>query len=267
MIKLSKYTYLQNHIPKSTPCNRRPGHAMNATTITIHNTGNPSSTAANERAWLSNPSNNRTASYHIVIDEREAIECLPLNESAWHAGDGSGVNSGNRTSIGIEICESGNYAQTLSNAIELVASILKERGWGVDRLRRHFDWSGKICPRLMYDGGKWTGWDEFKKRVVATLEAKLEGNTSTMAVERKEMEDLKKQLCEQNAIIDAQAKVITAATDQIEAPAWFMQEFGSNDLGGLLLEPTMTKEGWRVIAIALRAQGFGSGRDKVVYIK
>lgn len=163
-------TYRKDHIPKETVCNRRPGLAMTATTITIHNTGNVSSSAANERSWLTNKSNNRTASYHIAIDEIEAIECIPLNENAWHAGDGSKAGSGNRTSIGIEICESGNYAKTLDNAVQLVASMLKERGWGVDRLRRHYDWSGKICPRLMYDGGKWTGWEQFKSRVAALLE-------------------------------------------------------------------------------------------------
>ncbi|MNW48700.1 N-acetylmuramoyl-L-alanine amidase CwlA precursor [compost metagenome] len=47
--------------------------------------------------------------------------------------------------------------------------MLKERGWGTDRLRRHYDWSGKICPRLMYDNGKWTGWEQFKKSVEAEL--------------------------------------------------------------------------------------------------
>ena len=161
--------YRKDYIPKTTPCNRRPGLLMAPTTITIHNTGNPSSTAANERGWLTNLTNDRTASYHIVIDQNEAIECIPLNENAWHAGDGSGAKSGNRTSIGIEICESGNYKKTLDNAVKLVASMLKERGWGVDRLRRHYDWSGKICPRLMYDGGKWTGWIEFKNRVAAEL--------------------------------------------------------------------------------------------------
>lgn len=163
--------YRKDHIPKGTACNRRPALPMTATTITIHNTGNPSSSAANERAWLTNPSNTRTASYHIVVDAKEAIECLPLNESAWHAGDGSGAKSGNRTSIGVEICES-NYEQSLANAVKLVAQMLKERGWGVDRLRRHWDWSGKVCPRLMYDGGKWTGWNEFKARVADELASK-----------------------------------------------------------------------------------------------
>lgn len=157
--------YIIDHIPKNTPNNRRPGLPMTPTTITLHNTGNPSSSARNERNWLTNPSNKRTASYHLVVDEREVIECLPLNECAWHAGDGSGLASGNRTSIGIEICESGDYAQTLDNAATLVAKMLQERGWGADRLRRHFDWSGKICPRLMYDDGRWTGWTAFVNMV------------------------------------------------------------------------------------------------------
>lgn len=169
--------YVTNHIPKDTPQNRRPEYRMVASTITIHNTGNPTSSAAGERNWLTNPANLRQASFHIAVDEFGAVECIPLNENAWHAGDGSGANSGNRTSIGIEICESGNYAKTLDNAVELVAQMLKDRGWGVDRLRRHFDWSGKICPRLMYDDGKWTGWIAFKARVAVKLnEGKADDN-------------------------------------------------------------------------------------------
>ncbi|CAM4187127.1 N-acetylmuramoyl-L-alanine amidase [Paenibacillus alkaliterrae] len=164
--------YIVDHIPGNTPLHRRPEYKMAPTSITIHNTGNMKSTARNERAYLTNPSNNRTASYHIVIDEHEAIECIPLNESTWHAGDGGAADSGNRTSIGIEICESGNYARTLDNTAELVASMLKERGWGVDRLRRHYDWSRKICPRLMYDNGSWAGWAVFKNTVAAKLKPK-----------------------------------------------------------------------------------------------
>lgn len=162
--------YRKDYIPLSTACDRRPGHKFTPTTITIHNTGNPDSSADNERGWLTNPSNGRTASFHIAVDEHEAVECIPLNEHAWHSGDGSGAKSGNKTSLGIEICESGNYAKTLDNAAGLVAEMLKERGWGVDRLRRHWDWKNsegnrKVCPRLMYDEGKWKGWSEFKDMV------------------------------------------------------------------------------------------------------
>src|SRR5690606_3994101 len=73
-----------------------------------------------------------------------------------------------------EICERnmklGEYAQALSNAIDLTAKLLHERGWGVDRLRRHYDWSGKNCPRLMNIDNKWTGWYQFKDRVQSKLE-------------------------------------------------------------------------------------------------
>ncbi len=158
--------YIVDHIPRTTPCNRRPGLAMSPQYITIHSTGNPSSTARNERAWLTNPSNKVTASWHIVVDEKEAIEAIPLNEVAWHAGDGSG--QGNRASIGIEMCESGNRVKTLENAVKLTAKLLKERGWGVDRLRRHHDWSGKICPRILQPNN-WAGWEQFKRDVQKEL--------------------------------------------------------------------------------------------------
>lgn len=168
--------YRVEHIPRSTPYNRRPGTRMDASTITIHNTGNASSTASNERAWLTNSLNTNTASFHIVIDDKEAIEVIPLDEVAWHAGDGSRSSSGNRTSIGIEICESGNYGRTLQNAAQLVAEMLLERNWGTDRLRRHYDWSGKNCPRIMNTDGKWTGWKNFVDSVSAKLQQLKENN-------------------------------------------------------------------------------------------
>ncbi|WP_138755132.1 peptidoglycan recognition protein family protein [Paenibacillus sinopodophylli] len=161
-----------------TSSNRRPGHLLLPQSITIHNTGNPTSSAQNERAWLTNAANNRTASYHLVIDEHEVIECIPLNENAWHAGDGSGASSGNRTSIGIELCESGDYAKTVNHAVELVANMLKQRGWGTERLLRHYDWSGKTCPRLMYDSGKWTGWFAFKNKVAERMHMQNSNNDS-----------------------------------------------------------------------------------------
>lgn len=185
--------YRQDHIPRGTPNNRRPGLAMVPEYITIHNTGNASSTAANERAWLTNPRNTAEASYQIVVDDKEVIECIPLNESAWHAGDGNGA--GNRKSIGIEICESGDYAKALDNAAVLVARLLRERGWGTDRLRRHFDWNGKICPRLMYSGGSWAGWTAFKNLVDYKLRTgAVEEDEGTMDELKKEIEELKAQV-------------------------------------------------------------------------
>lgn len=160
--------YCVNHIPRNTPYNRRPGIAMNPEYITIHNTANPTSIASGEREWLVNPLNTVEASFHIVVDEKGAIEVIPLNEVAWHAGDKQGP--GNMCSIGIEITESGDYMQAQRNAEILVAKILLQCGWTIDRLRRHYDWSGKICPRKMYSDGTWAGWEKFKHNVQTLIQ-------------------------------------------------------------------------------------------------
>jgi len=149
--------YRVDHIPKG---KIRPGKKLNLQYITIHSTGNPTSTAMNERNWLVNPSNTRVASWHIAVDEKLAVEAIPLDEVAYHAG----TSAGNNTSIGIEICESGNREKTLDNAVKLVAKMLHERNWGVDKLRRHYDWSGKNCPRIM-SANNWKEWDRFKFNV------------------------------------------------------------------------------------------------------
>lgn len=162
--------YIVDHIPKDTPNNRRPAIKMEPEYITIHNTGNPKSTAANERDWLSNKNNKRTASYHFVVDENDVIECLPLDEVSWNAGDAYG--NGNMKSISIEICESGNFDKAMDNAENLVVKLMKERKWGTDKVKRHFDWSGKICPRKLYNDGTWVGWNLFLKNVKEKLTKK-----------------------------------------------------------------------------------------------
>lgn len=154
--------YKINHIPKS---NIRPTTKIAPTSITIHSTANPKSTAINERNWLVNPSNDRVASWHIVVDQKEAVEAIPLNEIAYHAGN----REGNNTSIGIEICESGDRAKTLDNTIKLAAQMLHERNWGTDKLKRHYDWSGKNCPRIL-SANNWEGWGAFKIQVQRELE-------------------------------------------------------------------------------------------------
>jgi len=145
--------------------------------LTIHSTGNPKSTARNERGWLTNPANDRIASWHIAVDEKEAVEAIPLDEVAYHAGS----KTGNNSSIGIEICESGNREKTLAHAAEVAASTLKKYGWGVDRLRRHYDWSKKNCPRIL-SANNWAGWEQFKKQVQEELN-KMSNTPSKWAAE------------------------------------------------------------------------------------
>lgn len=135
--------------------------------LTIHSTGNLKSTAQNERDNLNRATNTSTTGFHIVVDELQAIECIPLNKVAYHAGDGAN-GPGNSRSIGLEICESGNRIKTIENAVEVIAKTLHERSWGIDKLKRHFDWSGKNCPSILnYDN--WKGWAELKTKVQAHL--------------------------------------------------------------------------------------------------
>ncbi len=124
---------------------KRPGGIYKKTSITIHSTGNEKSTAANERVWLDNPSNTRDASWHYVVGAGEVIQAIPENEEAWH----SGTSEGNRYSIGIEIIESGNREKVLETAAEFVADLLKKYGWGFDKVKKHYDWTGKDCPRIL----------------------------------------------------------------------------------------------------------------------
>lgn len=140
-------TYKVDHIPKTTAHDRRPGTAMTPQYLTIHSTGNPASTSGGERSWLTNAQNIRTASFHVVVDAAQVVECIPFNEVAWHAGDGSG--SGNTKSISLEICESGDRERTLQNAIALTAKILRDQSLDPDSLRRHHDWATKTCPRIL----------------------------------------------------------------------------------------------------------------------
>lgn len=54
-------------------------------------------------------------------------------------------------------------------------------------------------------------------------------------------------------LIDALTQRIAKLETLIEAPVWFVKEFGSADLGGKIHDPHLTKEGWRVLAIGIRA--------------
>ncbi len=128
--------------------------------ITVHNTANDAS-ALSEIAYMTN--NNYETSFHFAVDNTQAVQGLPLNRNGWHAGDGNGT--GNRKSIGIEICYSksgGNrFIKAEKNAAELIAQLLKERGWGIDKVKKHQDWSGKYCPHRTLD----MGWNRFIKMI------------------------------------------------------------------------------------------------------
>lgn len=162
------YTFRQQFVPTSKHSLKCP-HKMDAKYITIHNTANDAS-ATNEVTYHNN--NTNQVSYHIAVDDKEVVQCLPFDRNGWHCGDGAGANSGNRTSIGVEICYSKSggvrYIKAEENAVHYVAKLLHERGWGVDRLRQHYDWSRKNCPHRIREEGR---WQSFVQRIQKALDA------------------------------------------------------------------------------------------------
>ncbi|WP_107839545.1 N-acetylmuramoyl-L-alanine amidase family protein [Metasolibacillus meyeri] len=160
------YTFKQNLLPASKYSLKSP-FAMKPEYITVHNTANDAS-AANEVAYHNR--NNNQVSYHVAIDDKEVIQCIPFDRNAWHCGDGQG--DGNRKSIGIEICYSksggSRYVAAEENAVHCIASILYQYGWSIDRIKKHQDWSGKYCPHRILDEKR---WDSFKARIKKALDA------------------------------------------------------------------------------------------------
>jgi N-acetylmuramoyl-L-alanine amidase len=127
---------------------------MSAEYITVHNTANDAS-AENEIRYMIH--NTNQTSYHFAVDDKEVIQGIALDRNAWHCGDGNGT--GNRKTIGIEICYSKSggerYYKAEKNAVKLIAQLLHERNWGIDRVKKHQDWSGKKCPHRILDEGRW----------------------------------------------------------------------------------------------------------------
>ena len=134
--------------------------------IVIHNTANDAS-ARNEISYMRR--NDKQVSFHYAIDDKEIVQGILENRNAWHAGDSNG--EGNRKGIAIEICYSKSGGTKFINAekrtAKFVAEKLKEYGWGIDRVKKHQDFSGKYCPHRTLD----MGWSRF----LTMIEKELSG--------------------------------------------------------------------------------------------
>ena len=145
-------------------------YSMNATRIVVHNTANDAS-ARNEIQYMIN--NRNEVSYHYAVDDKEIVQGIPENRNAWHAGDG-GNGVGNRQGIAIEICYSKSGGPRFDAAevlaAKFIASKLKEKGWGIDKVTKHQDYSNKYCPHRTLD----KGWQRFLNMIQKEL-----GQTTT----------------------------------------------------------------------------------------
>lgn len=159
----------------------RPGLVRKKKGLVIHSTSNDAR-AINERNNLARPDNNFYVSFHYAVDEDEAIQIIPDNEVAYHGGN----KEANHEYISIEICERVQLGEAVNNTAMLCASLLKQYGWGVNDMKRHFDFlqgkKGKTyykpCPRILQKDN-WRMWGEFKMLVQKYLD-KLNEESKSM---------------------------------------------------------------------------------------
>jgi len=162
---------------------------MKPTYITIHSTANRGATASNHATLLqrtgirsrNNPRFGRSGwvTWHYTVDDRGAYQHLLPTEQGDHADYGG---TGDRASLGIEICEFRNKAQqarAIDNAARLTASLADRYGISSSRIVPHRHWPrwdfryGKPCPRILLERdrgapGGWregTRWNEFVRLV------------------------------------------------------------------------------------------------------
>ena len=157
-------------------------YAMTPEYIVVHNTANDAS-AQNEVKYMI--SNNNQVSFHFAVDDKEIVQGLPLDRNAWACGDGAN-GKGNRKGIQIEICYSKSggvrFENAEKNAAKFIAKLLKERGWGVDKVKKHQDFSNKYCPHRTLDKG-WASFVNMVKDYLNELNKPVQSNqTSSISV-------------------------------------------------------------------------------------
>ncbi|WP_413307027.1 N-acetylmuramoyl-L-alanine amidase [Bacillus sp. 1P10SD] len=153
---------IQRLIPASNK-DTRPGIKMVPKYITIHETDNTSLGAdAEAHARLQERGNDRKASWHLQIDDQEAIQSVPFDEVAWAAGDGRN-GSGNKKSIHIEICvnSDGDYRKAVENTVDVTKQLMVQFNIPISNVVQHNYWTGKNCPRYLRNGEMGVNWKDF----------------------------------------------------------------------------------------------------------
>lgn len=131
--------------------------------IVVHDTGNPR-TGADARAHARYfGSGNKNASAHYFVDDQRVVQIVADERASWHCGDGRGRRGiTNQNSIGVELCihQGSDSVAAQSNLRALVRDLMLRHNVPITRVVRHFDASGKLCPRSM-SARNWEAWHAF----------------------------------------------------------------------------------------------------------
>ena len=158
----------ENHVPACIDsqilpedCNSRTGQKLSEVRdIAVHYVGNPATTAQQNRDYFAQPDTDVNS--HFVIGlEGEVIQCIPLNERS------SATNERNVDTISIEVChpdDSGQFTEeSYASLVKLTAWLCDHEHIGRDRVIRHYDVTGKLCPLYFVEHEE--AWDQFRQDV------------------------------------------------------------------------------------------------------
>lgn len=129
--------------------------------VVIHYVGNPNTSAEANRNYfesLKDGTEGIYASAHFIVGlEGEVVQCIPLTEWAYAS------NSRNGDTVSVEVChpdETGEFSPvTYDRTVELTAWLCGTFGLTADDVLRHYDVSGKICPRYYVENeDAWSGF-------------------------------------------------------------------------------------------------------------
>lgn len=150
-----------------------PQRTMQWEWITVHNTANPKAgaDALMHASWLESlaKAGAEEPSWGYTVDAERIVQHLEDDQAGWHASDGNG--DGNMKSLGYELVEVGDQNKVMANAAWHIAGKLRSKGYGIDRVKQHYDWARdrKDCPRLLRANGG-AGW----KRLIAMIATELQ---------------------------------------------------------------------------------------------
>ncbi|YCM45479.1 N-acetylmuramoyl-L-alanine amidase [Verrucomicrobiaceae bacterium 227] len=167
---------------------RHKTRSMRPRYITIHSTQNRSSGAGArtharliQRGGLKSKHNSLGyLTWHFTVDDHSIYQSLPTNVEGQHA-DYEGT--GNRKSIGIEMCENAGNSRsaTIARTARLTAELMKEyniplqnvvphQHWRMIRYSDKKDLGHKNCPHFLLDNGKpGRKWQAFLQKVKSYL--------------------------------------------------------------------------------------------------
>lgn len=140
----------------------RPGTELEKVKgIVIHYTGNPGTTAMQNRNYfegLAESKETKASSHYIIGLAGEIIQCIPLNEISYAS------NHRNVDTISIECCidnDAGKFNEKTYDAlVELTAWLVGKYELEIDDVIRHHDVTGKICPKYFVEHE--SAWEDFK---------------------------------------------------------------------------------------------------------